>query len=165
MEGENHELYQTGNKCGLQTGSIEAIRQSIQDLQDYLEAGDRPDKVYSGEFRKQQDRKALEWATQNDKQVIPETDFLALWRHSGKIRGGENLVYFMQDADGLTWAIKMNELTYHHGDMAALAERLIKSSEYFPDTTLEIIGMVATPRGVKPLLRQEFVVTNPRQSP
>jgi hypothetical protein len=55
----------------------------------------------------------------------------------------------------------MNELTYHQDDMASFADRLIKSSEYFPDTTLEIIGMVTTPRGVKPLLRQAFVVTKP----
>lgn len=83
------------------------------------------------------------------------------WHRGGKIRGGENRVYFEQDADDLIWAIKMNELTYHQDDMASFADRLIKSSEYFPDTTLEIIGMVTTPRGVKPLLRQAFVVTRP----
>lgn len=53
----------------------------------------------------------------------------------------------------------MNELIYHQDDMAEFADRLVKSSEYFPDTTLEIIGMVKTKRGVKPLLRQPFVVT------
>lgn len=86
---------------------------------------------------------------------------MELWHQGGKIRGGENRVYFDQDADGLIWAIKMNELTYHQDDMATFADRLIKSSEYFPDTTLEIIGMVTTPRGVKPLLCQAFVVTRP----
>lgn len=70
--------------------------------------------------------------------------FFEKWYLSGKIRGGENLVYFELDGEGLAWAIKMNELTYHQGDMAALADRLVKSSEYFPDTTLEIIGMVTT---------------------
>ena len=47
----------------------------------------------------------------------------------------------------------MNELTYYQGDMAAFTDRLIKSSEYFLDTTLEVIGMVTTRSGIKQLLR------------
>lgn len=160
--GKDNGIHQTGHKFDLQTGAIETIRQSIQSLQDYLGAGDCPNAVHPGAHRRRQDRKALEWATQNKKQIIPEQKFLEKWRRDGKIRGGENRVCFEQDSDGLIWAIKMNELTYHQDDMAAFADRLIKSSEYFPDTTLEIIGMVTTPRGVKPLLLQAFVVTRPK---
>lgn len=159
--GKDSGIHQTDHKCGLQAGAIETIRQSIQSLQNHLESGDCTNTVHSGADRQRQDRKALEWATQNQKQIIPEAQFLELWHQSGNIRGGENRVYFEQDADGLIWAIKMNELTYHQNNMALFADRLIKSSEYFPDTTLEIIGMVTTPRGVKPLLRQPFVVTRP----
>ncbi len=159
--GKNNGIHQTDHKFDLQTGAIETVRQSIQSLQDYLGAGDCPNTVHSGTHRRQQDRKALEWAAQNGKQIIPESQFLKNWRQSGDIRGGENRVYFEQDTDGLIWAIKMNELTYHQNNMSDFADRLIKSSEYFPDTTLEIIGMVTTPRGVKPLLLQAFVVTRP----
>lgn len=161
MGEENNALYQTSDKCGLQASTIEAIRQSIQSLQDYLESGNHSDSIHSRTYRERQDRKSLEWAEQNCKQIIEESDFLERWLRGGSVRGGENLVYFELDVDGLAWAIKMNELTYHQGDMAAFAERLVKSSEYFPDTTLEIIGMVTTRSGVKPLLRQLFVVTNP----
>lgn len=161
MGEENNGLYQTSIKCLLQTSTIEAIRQSIQSLQDYLESGNHSDSIYSRTYRERQDQKAVEWATQNNKQIVTEAVFLEKWHRGGSIRGGENLVYFLLDTDGLAWAIKMNELTYHQGSMSAFSERLIKSSEYFPDTTLEIIGMVATGSGVKPLLRQLFVVTNP----
>jgi hypothetical protein len=101
MGGENNGIYQTGHKWCVQTGSIEAIRQSIQSLQDYLESGDCPDPVYSGTHRQRQDRKALEWATQNHKKIVLESEFLEHWHRGGKIRGGENRVYFEQDADGL----------------------------------------------------------------
>lgn len=145
----------------MQTSSIEAIRESIQSLQDYLGSSDSSDEVYSGKQRERQDRKALQWASENKLTIIEEDMFLDKWEESGKIRGGENLVYYEQDSDGLIWAIKMNTLLYHQDNMAALADRLIISSEYFPDTTLEIIGMVTTKSGVKPLLRQQFVVTKP----
>ncbi|MBV5340167.1 MAG: hypothetical protein J0665_11530 [Deltaproteobacteria bacterium] len=161
MKGDHNGLYQTSYKYVLQTSTIEAIRQSIQSLQDYLESGNHTDSLHSRTYRERQNRKAIEWATQNGKQIIAETDFLERWQRGGNIRGGENLVYFDLDADDLAWAIKMNELTYHQGNMAAFADRLVKSSEYFPDTTLEVIGMVTTRSGVKPLLRQLFVVTNP----
>src|SRR6185369_9643734 len=130
--GKDNGIHQTGHKFDLQTGAIETIRQSIQSLQDYLGTGDCPNAVHPGAQRKRQDRKALEWATQNKKQIIPEQEFLEKWRRDGKIRGGENRVCFEQDSDGLIWAIKMNELAYHRDDMAAFADRLIKSSEYFP---------------------------------
>lgn len=145
----------------MQASIFEEIRQSIQSLQDYLGSSDSSDKVYSGKQRERQDRKALQWAAENKLLIIEEDAFLDKWVESGKIRGGENLVYFDQDEDGLTWAIKMNTLLYHQNNMAALADRLNISSEYFPDTTLEIIGMVRTKGGVKPLLRQQFVVIKP----
>lgn len=160
--GKDNGIHQTGNKFDMQTGAIKTIRKSIQSLQDYLGSGECPNAVHSGAHRKLQDHKALEWATQNKKQIIPEQEFLKKWHRDGKIHGGENRVCFEKDSDGFIWAIKMNELTYHQDNMAAFADRLIKSSEYFPDTTLEIIGMVTTPRGVKPLLRQAFVVTRPK---
>lgn len=159
--GDNIVIYQAGYKREMRTSAIEEIRKSIQSLQNYLESSDCSDKVYSGKQWKRQDCKALEWAAENNIRVIEEAEFLEKWIKSGKIRGGENRVYFEEDFDGLIWAVKMNELTYHQDDMAAFADRLVKSSEYFPDTTLEIIGFVKTNRGVKPLLRQPFVVTKP----
>ena len=161
MGGDNIVIYQAGYKREMRTSSIEEIRKSIQGFQNYLESSDCSDEVYSGKQRERQNRKALEWAVKNNFQLIDEAEFLEKWNKSGNIRGGENRVYFEEDSDGLIWAVKMNELTYHQDDMAAFADRLVKSSEYFPDTTLEIIGMVRTKRGIKPLLRQPFVVTKP----
>jgi hypothetical protein len=86
MGEESNGLYQTSDKCGLQASTIEAIRQSIQSLQDYLETGDHSDTVYSRTDRERQNRKAIEWATKNDKQIIVETDFLEQWRRGGNIR-------------------------------------------------------------------------------
>jgi hypothetical protein len=94
MGGKDSGIHQTGYKYDLQTGTIEAVRQSIQSLQDYLETGDYPNAVHPGTHRERQDRKALEWATQNKKQIIPEPEFLKQWHRSGDIRGGENRVYF-----------------------------------------------------------------------
>ena len=160
-EGGDHiGSHKTSDKRILSPATIKGIRESIESLQDFFGASNRTDQVYSGTDRKRQDKLALEWAQQNNLPIIKEQDFLDKWVSTGKIRGGENRVYFKQNSDGSTWAIKMNELTYHQGNMAAFADRLLKSSEYFPDATLEVIGMVETPRGVKPLLRQPFVVTN-----
>jgi hypothetical protein len=144
----------------LSKSAISRIRKSIQSLQDYLESGDSADPLYSGERRKQQDKLAIAWAQSNNLPIISEKSFLNKWVESGKIRGGESHVYYAQDSNGDIWAIKMNNLTYHHNDLSAYADRLRISSEYFPDTTLEIIGMVNTSRGMKPLLQQPFVVTD-----
>jgi hypothetical protein len=144
------------------TSSVEKIRESIQSLQDYLESSDCTDEVYPRKQRERQDCKALRWAAKNRLLIIEEAEFLVKWEEFKRIRGGENLIYYEVDTEGLVWAIKMNTLLYHGNNMAGLADRLIISSEYFPDTTIEIIGMVKTNSGVKPLLRQQFVVTKPK---
>lgn len=157
--GNNNGIYQASHKRNLSERAIEKVRESIQSLQNHLGTGDRTDQIYPVARRKRQDSLALEWAKNNNLLIIAESQFMKHWNASGNIRGGENRVYFEQDDDGSLWAVKMNELTYHEDDLAAFADRLVKSSEYFPDTTLEIIGMVETKRGIKPLLRQPFVVT------
>lgn len=147
----------------MQASTIEAIRESIKSLEDFLGASDSSNEVYSREQRKRQDFKAVKWASENNLLIIEENDFLIKWKESGKIRGGENLVFFENGCDGMiSAAIKMNTLLYHGNNLSEFVERLLISSEYFPDTTHEIIGMVKTKQGVKPLLRQEFVVTKPK---
>ena len=121
MGGDNIVIYQAGYKREMRTSSIEEIRKSIQGFQNYLESSDCSDEVYSGKQRERQNRKALEWAVKNNFQIIDEAEFLEKWNKSGNIRGGENRVYFEEDSDGLIWAVKMNELTYHQDDMAAFA--------------------------------------------
>ena len=157
-EGNDYETHQTDYKRSLSESRIARIRESIQSLQDHLESGDSAVSGSIRERRRQQDRLAREWAVNNNLPVVPETQFLNRWDKTGQIKGGENRVYISQDADGSLWAIKMNNLGYHKNDMAALVDRLGKSSEYFPDTTIEIIGMVETANGLKPLLKQPFIV-------
>lgn len=157
--GETDNESKTGDKRILSHSGTESIRESIKSLQNHLGSGFGTDPVYTLEKRREQSRLAKEWAEQNDLPVIPSKQFFEKWRQSGKIRGGENRVYFEQYPDGKTWAIKMNDLGYHKNNLSAFTERLLVSSEYFPDTTINVIGMVNTPEGIKPLLRQEFVVT------
>jgi hypothetical protein len=156
--GHDNVIRQASHKRSLSQSAVARIRKSVQSLQDYLGTGSAAVQGSPRERRRQQDQLAREWAESNNLPIIPEEQFLDRWNESGQIRGGENRVYIEQDADGTLWAFKMNDLGYHRGDMAALADRIVKSSEYFPNTTIEIIGMVETPQGLKPLLKQPFIV-------
>jgi len=100
----NHGIHQASHKQSLSAGAIGKIRESIQSLQNQLGTGDSADPVYSVGYRKRQDSLALEWANNNNIPIISEKQFLDRWNFSGKIRGGENRVYFEQYDDGSTWA-------------------------------------------------------------
>lgn len=162
-KGENYGTGQGDNQRQLSASAIEGIRRSLQALHDHLGSGPaavqgRAEGSDTGRGkRQQQDQLARQWATRNNLPILSEDQFNRSWEESGKIKGGENRVYIDQDPNGSFWAIKMNDLGYHKGDMQALVDRLQISSQYFPDTTNEVVGMVETPQGVKPILKQPFV--------
>jgi hypothetical protein len=140
----------------LQRATAESARESSQSLKDYLEAGGGSGPVYTLARRQEQDRLAREWAKKNNVPILPESYFLDIWNGTSKIKGGENRVYFDGDS-----AIKLNNLLYHQNALAAFADRLTISAEYFPDTAIAIIGFAESKQGIRPLLRQELVITQP----
>lgn len=157
-KGDQRETSQADYQRLLSASAVESARESINSLAADLAADERPGQEALGERRERQNRVARAWADQRNLPIITNSEFSARWAETGKIFGGENRVYFTTDPDGSGWAVKANSLLYHKGDMAALLERLAISSEYFPDTSTQIIGMVENSLGLKPLLKQPFVV-------
>ena len=138
----------------LQSTTAESARESGQSLKDYLETGGSTGSIYTLARRQEQDRLTREWAKTHDLPIHPEAYFFDKWNRTDKIKGGENRVYFEGSS-----AFKLNNLLYHQNGLAAFADRLVVSAEYFPDTAIEIIGFAETKQGIRPLLRQELVIT------
>lgn len=154
----NYEASQAGYQRLLSKSTAKSARESINSLASDLSADGLSGQEDLRERRERQNRVANAWAIKNNIPVISNEEFTRRWSTTGKIFGGENRVYFKTDPDGSGWAIKANSMLYHKGDMSAFLERLAISSEYFPDTSMQIVGMVKTTTGLKPLLKQPFVV-------